>query len=136
MDLQNTLVELLAAILDIGLKELDKETDLREFGLDSFSLTEYAEQIKARLGVDVNATLLFEYTTIKDISDYLHKHYPVQPGAYSERGNQATPDNDETPIAESSCAFASDSVFQGNRSDFPSPLTGVGFLSPPFVKGG
>lgn len=66
---------LLAQLLDVEAGDVDERTDVREFGLDSVSLNEFAEMINDRLGTDINSTLLFEYSTVKEISEYVMKQY-------------------------------------------------------------
>jgi acyl transferase domain-containing protein/acyl carrier protein len=75
IEVESILVTMLAELLSIEEKDIDENTDLREFGLDSVSLNEFTEMINSRLGIDIDATLLFEYSTMKMISGYLKEKY-------------------------------------------------------------
>ncbi len=76
--IQDDLLHLFAAIIEVSPSELDKKTDLREFGLDSIMLTEFAERISTRLGVAFNSAMLYEYTTIEAIAEYVNEHAPEE----------------------------------------------------------
>jgi acyl transferase domain-containing protein/acyl carrier protein len=73
--LENELIAMLGQLLGVDQSEISDKTDLREFGLDSISLNEFAEMINQKLNIDINSTLLFEYPTIKEISEYLLTEY-------------------------------------------------------------
>lgn len=73
---QKGLRGILSGILHVGRDELDDETDLKEYGLDSVALTELAEKISAELCVEFNPSLLFEYTTIAALSRYVAGKLP------------------------------------------------------------
>lgn len=69
------LASLLSALLGVPEEEVDAATDVREFGLDSVSLNEFAERIGGAFGIDMNAALLFEYSTLQEIGGYLRSEY-------------------------------------------------------------
>lgn len=69
------LVAMLAELLCIEEKEIDENTDLREFGLDSVALNEFTDMINTRLDTDIDSTLLFEYSNMKEIGNYLTEKY-------------------------------------------------------------
>lgn len=74
--LTNLVSEVFAESLGIELHEVGEDTDLREFGMDSVSLTEFSDRINFRLKTNINSSLLFQYTTIREITEYLHVTYP------------------------------------------------------------
>ena len=77
-DLEKELAQILADLLNISYQEIDEKTDLREFGLDSISITEFMEKINNKFATDINATLMFEYSNIKEIADYMLREYSAQ----------------------------------------------------------
>ncbi|MBF0226604.1 MAG: SDR family NAD(P)-dependent oxidoreductase [Desulfobacterales bacterium] len=74
--LEKELLKLLSEILGISQDDLDETTDLREFGLDSITLTEFTEKVNAAFGVELNVITLFEYPAIVDISGFLIMKFP------------------------------------------------------------
>lgn len=70
-NINQKLIRILANLLNMSIEELDENTDIREFGLDSVALNELAEQINDEFEIDIDAALLFEYSTIKEIENYL-----------------------------------------------------------------
>lgn len=86
LSLESILTAMLAQLLGVEEHEIDEQTDLREFGLTSVSLNEFTEMINERLGTDINSTLLFEYSTMKEIGEYLMTQYKelIKPLVYKE----------------------------------------------------
>lgn len=72
------LISILAEILDMEESDLDTDTDLREFGMESILLTDFCEKINERLGVEMNPSILFEYVDMDNIAKYLVTKYPSQ----------------------------------------------------------
>jgi acyl transferase domain-containing protein/NAD(P)-dependent dehydrogenase (short-subunit alcohol dehydrogenase family) len=69
---------LLAQVLDVKLEDVDQDTDLRDYGLESVSITEFAEDLAERFGIDVNPPLIYEYPTIGGLAEHLAETYPQQ----------------------------------------------------------
>ncbi|OYO41288.1 hypothetical protein CG709_21275 [Lachnotalea glycerini] len=80
--LVNELITMLGELLGVDQSEIGDKTDLREFGLDSITLNEFAEMMNQKLNIDINSTLLFEYPTMKEISEYLLAEYKERIEAY------------------------------------------------------
>jgi len=66
------------------------DSDLRDFGLDSVSLTELSERIVAETGEEFNAALLFQYPTARQIATYLARHAPAPPPPATAPPSQRT----------------------------------------------
>ncbi len=89
-NVEKLLVAMLAELLCIEEKEIDENTDLREFGLDSVALNEFTDMINTRLDTDIDSTLLFEYSTMKEIGDYLNEKYMHSVMQYREPAPEYT----------------------------------------------
>lgn len=76
--IQDRLVELLAELIEIEEFELDKSVDLREFGLESITYTEYAECICDEFDVNINPTIFYEYPTIDALTEYLVENFDLE----------------------------------------------------------
>ncbi|WFR55598.1 type I polyketide synthase [Anaerocolumna sp. AGMB13025] len=81
---EKILVAILAELLSIEEKEIDENTDLREFGLDSVALNEFTDMINNRLDTDIDSTLLFEYSNMREIGKYLNEKYLYSVTKYEE----------------------------------------------------
>ncbi|MBW5467433.1 SDR family NAD(P)-dependent oxidoreductase [Brevibacillus formosus] len=69
------LAGILAERLDMAEADLDQNAGYYEMGMDSPGLLEMVKRIEAKVGAVLPPTLLFEYTTIADLSVYLAEHY-------------------------------------------------------------
>ena len=82
-----TLMRILDQVLHLAPNELDLDTDLRDFGLDSVSLTELSEQIVAQTNVVFNAALLFQYPSVGKIAQYLARHPSARAANVTEKAS-------------------------------------------------
>lgn len=62
--------------LGIDPDHLDPTAELSEFGFDSIALTTFSNQLSEEYGIEINASIFFEYTTIELFSGYLALNYP------------------------------------------------------------
>jgi acyl transferase domain-containing protein len=88
--LEAELGEMLGRTLQVTGDEFDADTDLRDYGLDSLALTEYAEAVEARLQVVMEPTQLFSHPTLRGLAQYLARTFP---GEISRHYPAATPGN-------------------------------------------
>lgn len=65
---------MLSDILEIPVAEIQSETDLREFGMESILITELSEKLNDIYGIHIDGTFFFECNTIKDLVDYIMKN--------------------------------------------------------------
>jgi len=69
--LAQKLVHVMAQILGVDPTLLKKDTELKMFGLESVTLTEFCEQVSVATNIKLNPTILYQYTSIESISNYL-----------------------------------------------------------------
>ena len=81
---------LVGAKLDLPVSEIDDTTGFYELGLDSTIALDLVKDLETKCGHDFYPTLLFEYQTIKDLSEYLSE----KDGAHFQANLTPTP----TPI--------------------------------------
>ncbi|MEK1830971.1 beta-ketoacyl synthase N-terminal-like domain-containing protein [Priestia megaterium] len=91
--LSTLLTEILAELLSIDINEIDIDTDLREFGLDSITLVEYTDTINTKWTIDINPTLLYQHTTIKEISMYLSENHSAELDIYFNNTFKSIPNS-------------------------------------------
>ncbi|MDB6041103.1 MAG: pks1, partial [Verrucomicrobiales bacterium] len=74
--LKSELRTILVEILQVDAKELDAETDLREYGMESVAFTEYAEAIGNRYEIEVDPVLLYEQPSLDGLARALCGMFP------------------------------------------------------------
>lgn len=94
------LLDILAELLDIHKEDLEENTNIREFGLDSVALNEFAEVINKTFDIEIDSTLLFEYSTIKEIGNYLTKEYAGSMAGQLSSADEESMDRQETGLEE------------------------------------
>jgi polyketide synthase PksJ len=73
--LRQTLKHMISDWLKIGVEEIDSEKDLSEYGLDSIILTALTNRLNQIYQLDLTPALLFEYSTIESLAQYLTTTY-------------------------------------------------------------
>lgn len=73
---QQFLIQVIASKLHQPANEINSGIGYYEMGLDSRMLLEVVSVIEAKLSIRLTPILLFEYTTIAELADYLSKTYP------------------------------------------------------------
>lgn len=75
--LKQKLISLLADVIQVSQDELDDQTDLREYGLESIMLSEFSERISELLHDSISPTVFYEYSTIRELSEYLKDNFDL-----------------------------------------------------------
>ncbi|MEV0637360.1 amino acid adenylation domain-containing protein [Streptomyces sp. NPDC050619] len=73
---QDRLRHLMSDGLGRAPQELNPDIGYYELGIDSVSVLELVSSLERVLGRSLPPTLLFEYTTIRDLAGYLDEHHP------------------------------------------------------------
>ncbi|MBM7114716.1 SDR family NAD(P)-dependent oxidoreductase [Archangium primigenium] len=90
-----------AAILKMEVADVDPDTDLRDFGFDSISMTQLATRLREQLGVDLTAAMLFEHDRLGSLAEHLLAAHGEALSARFTGGAQApTPLARPEPIPE------------------------------------
>ncbi|MBV9488500.1 MAG: SDR family NAD(P)-dependent oxidoreductase, partial [Verrucomicrobia bacterium] len=58
-------------VLRLDLEAIEADADTGEYGFDSISFTALANELNATLGVEITPAVLFEYTTLASLADFL-----------------------------------------------------------------
>ncbi|MFC9341603.1 amino acid adenylation domain-containing protein [Streptomyces sp. NPDC057020] len=75
--LESALTDWVAAALELDAAELETDRPLQEQGLDSMLAVSLAQDIRARLGVDIPVTLVLEVGTVDRLAEELRDEYGV-----------------------------------------------------------
>jgi amino acid adenylation domain-containing protein len=117
-------LSLVSEQLKIDLSQLDAEAPLPEYGVDSIMLTQLLRAAGAALEVELDPSLLFEYTTIRAFADWLAgKHADALVKLL--RPAKAEPSYTEPSTPRSSPAAAAP-LRSGSRSAQPNEIAVVG----------
>jgi len=65
------IVQLVSDLLKVNRKDIDVESELSDYGFDSITFTELANQMNQKYRLELSPTLFFEYPVIRGISKYL-----------------------------------------------------------------
>lgn len=71
--IQNWLVDYIAEEMAMDTSEIGVQDNLAELGIDSITMVEVTAELSKQLNQHIDPTLLYEYTTIKEIADFLAK---------------------------------------------------------------
>lgn len=75
---ERVLVQAVSSLLRIDADEIDLETELSEFGLDSISFAKLAGQIGEQYGIELAPTVFFEHRTVDGLARFLiEDHHPT-----------------------------------------------------------
>ena len=69
-------VNIVASLLKMDAADVDPDTDLRDFGFDSISMTQLAARLRERFAVDLTAAMLFEHDRLNSLIDFLLATFP------------------------------------------------------------
>ncbi|MBF0119062.1 MAG: SDR family NAD(P)-dependent oxidoreductase [Desulfobacterales bacterium] len=69
--IENKIIEIISTSLQINRIDLDKDTPYTDFGVDSILAVEIINKINKSLDVNLRTTDLFNYSTIKKLSDHI-----------------------------------------------------------------
>jgi polyketide synthase PksL len=77
-DLLEKLRELVGRVLKLDPSLIEDDADTSEYGFDSVTFTTLANELNAVLGVETTPAVLFEYTTLDKLADFLSREYGDQ----------------------------------------------------------
>ncbi|MCG6894332.1 MAG: SDR family NAD(P)-dependent oxidoreductase, partial [Desulfobacteraceae bacterium] len=86
------LTDVIARVLKLPARKIDASVNLDDYGIDSLLVNRFNDTVEGVLG-PIPKTLLFEYQTLHDLTDYLVRTYPARWSALLE-----VSDGDAPPI--------------------------------------
>ncbi|MCP5003294.1 MAG: SDR family NAD(P)-dependent oxidoreductase, partial [Planctomycetes bacterium] len=112
--IQRTLIQAVSKTLKLNIQDIDLNTEFSEYGFDSITLTDFANQLNQKYKLELTPTLFFEYSTIGTFADYLaRKHDPVFVEQFHLETSTQTSSGEVTDKEKSTTATLS-----GRRSRF------------------
>jgi acyl carrier protein len=73
--LQQDLLSMASTISKVSVNNIDLSEDIGEYGFDSISFTEFANQISDKYRLDITRALLFKYPSVGACSEFLCQEY-------------------------------------------------------------
>ena len=71
VEIQQWLVNYLAELLEVETKKIDLTRSFDEYGLNSSDAIFLTGELEEWLGSELEPTLIYEYSTIKELAEYL-----------------------------------------------------------------
>lgn len=89
---QFALLQVVSRLIHVRMEELDADTGLDEYGFDSITFSELANELNRRYKLELMPTLFFEHTTLNELAGYLCEEYGdiLAPRFASAVKNEAT----------------------------------------------
>ncbi|MCP5005747.1 MAG: SDR family NAD(P)-dependent oxidoreductase, partial [Planctomycetes bacterium] len=116
--IQRTLIQTVSKTLKLDIHDIDLDGEFSEYGFDSISLTDFANQLNEKYKLELTPTLFFEYSTIGTFSDYLlREHESVFVEQFHVEANTHT----HTSSGGVKDQEKSATILKGRRSRFVTP---------------
>ncbi len=122
---QEVLLRTAALLFKLKTEEINVDTELGKYGLDSISFTEFANHLNGIYALELAPTLFFEYPTLRCLAKYLSEEYPH---IFATR---SAPEISKMPEVESR-GYALQRK-GGEMPIPPHPRRGVGFTGKPAI---
>nr|WP_322787899.1 SDR family NAD(P)-dependent oxidoreductase [Pelosinus propionicus] len=74
-NIQMILIQVVSSLLKVRANDIDRNTELNEYGFDSIMYTEFANLLNQEYKFELTPAVFFEYSTIQSFAEYLTKEY-------------------------------------------------------------
>ncbi|WP_342496859.1 type I polyketide synthase [Bacillus sp. FSL R5-0593] len=81
---QAELKHMISGILKVKEDEIDAESEMRDYGFDSVSFTQFANELNKTYGLELTPAVFFEYPTVFRFAQYLLTEHPDTFGSQAE----------------------------------------------------
>ncbi|MBI0443638.1 SDR family NAD(P)-dependent oxidoreductase [Bacillus amyloliquefaciens] len=81
---QAELKHMISGILKVKEEEIDAESEMRDYGFDSVSFTQFANELNKMYGLELTPAVFFEYPTVFSFAQYLLTEHPDTFGSQEE----------------------------------------------------
>ncbi|MGY6590396.1 SDR family NAD(P)-dependent oxidoreductase [Bacillus velezensis] len=81
---QAELKHMISGILKVKEDEIDAESEMRDYGFDSVSFTQFANELNKMYGLELTPAVFFEYPTVFRFAQYLLTEHPNTFGSQAE----------------------------------------------------
>ena len=80
--LQNELINMISDILKLNASDIDIETNISEYGVDSISITAFTNKVNDKYRLELTPATFFEYQELKSLANYIFKEYSSEISEY------------------------------------------------------
>ncbi|WP_049626970.1 type I polyketide synthase [Bacillus sp. JFL15] len=85
---QAELKHMISGILKVKEEEIDAESEMRDYGFDSVSFTQFANELNKMYGLELTPAVFFEYPTVFSFTQYLLTEHPDTFGSQAETATE------------------------------------------------
>ncbi|MED0771982.1 type I polyketide synthase [Bacillus siamensis] len=85
---QAELKHMISGILKVKEEEIDAESEMRDYGFDSVSFTQFANELNKMYGLELTPAVFFEYPTVFSFAQYLLTEHPDTFGSQAETATE------------------------------------------------
>lgn len=71
------LIKMIETLQGIAYDDIEQDVNFVEYGFDSISIVEFAESINKVFKIEITPDIIFAYSTVEHLSDYLIKNYEL-----------------------------------------------------------
>jgi acyl transferase domain-containing protein/acyl-CoA synthetase (AMP-forming)/AMP-acid ligase II/acyl carrier protein/ubiquinone/menaquinone biosynthesis C-methylase UbiE len=75
---RDMMLDQLAESLRVSRVNIDNDTAFSDYGVDSIIAVAFVKQVNDRLSISINSAVIFDYTTVNRLTDYIVKTYGEQ----------------------------------------------------------
>ncbi len=86
--IRSVVIRFVSKILKVRLDDIDAGTEFNDYGFDSVTLAEFANQLNQKYQLDLAPTLFFEHPTVESLTRYLSQEFPHAFASKSRTGNR------------------------------------------------
>ncbi len=100
--IQQYVIQKIAAVSNMDAAALDLQRNIMDMGMASAQLIEVGAVIQAEMAIELYPTLFFEYTNIKELTDYFYAEHTEKFSGLLDKKTQTTRTSPAQPAAVSS----------------------------------
>ncbi|WP_407711722.1 SDR family NAD(P)-dependent oxidoreductase [Bacillus inaquosorum] len=89
--MEAALFDVVSQLIHVQMDELDAQTGLDEYGFDSITFSELANELNQRYQLELMPTIFFEHNTLRDLADYLSQTHHAVLKAHFDRVKATMP---------------------------------------------
>lgn len=76
-NIHNSIRQIIYTLTSIDMNEVAEQTSFIRMGMKSVQIVQFAEQLSHKLCVDIHPSLLFEYSSVSSLTDYLLREHSI-----------------------------------------------------------
>jgi acyl transferase domain-containing protein/thioesterase domain-containing protein/acyl carrier protein/N-acetylglutamate synthase-like GNAT family acetyltransferase len=120
------ILDSLSLVLKIARDSFDQDTPFSDFGVDSILGSSIVLKINERLGIEMNPAIIFDYTTVNRLTQYVINSYPNQ--IRMTRNPDFNEALEEAPCKQQKASIEVQDVVRGTRKSLDLKVQGLAVI--------